>query len=78
MTSTFRATRCPVGPLCSADWDASGYISDADVGAYLAAWHADLEAGTLVTDFNHDGVVNSVDVGEFVNAWFEQAAKGCG
>jgi hypothetical protein len=62
---------------CPVDWDVNGAIQPADVAAFIAAWVASLQGGSLAGDFNGDGAVLPSDVAAFVNAWFDRLANGC-
>ncbi|HYE03202.1 MAG TPA: hypothetical protein VD963_08195 [Phycisphaerales bacterium] len=62
---------------CSADFDASGTVTTADITAFLGAWFADLAAGGTVADFDLSGATNTADISMFLSAWFAAVAGGC-
>ncbi|MBC7834747.1 MAG: hypothetical protein H7Y88_06560 [Phycisphaerales bacterium] len=64
-------------PTCPADFNNSGNVSSADITAFLSAWFADLQNGTLVADFNASGATTSADITAFLAAWFAALQNGC-
>jgi hypothetical protein len=63
--------------FCPADTDLDGVVTSTDISAYLTAWLAGLEDGTLDADFNDDGAVNSSDISAFLTAWLAAVNGGC-
>lgn len=74
-TATFRDVPVPSAP-CRADWDGSGVVASADIGAFLTAWLADVTGGGAATDMDCDGAVTSADIAAFLSAWLEAATGG--
>lgn len=63
-------------PPCAADADGDGQINSADISAFLAAWLASIENGTLAADANGDGQVNSADISAFLAQWIAALESG--
>jgi len=62
---------------CPADWDGDGQVNSNDISAFLIAWLADVQDGTLEADFDGSGSVNSNDISAFLTAWLEAVQVGC-
>jgi len=62
--------------FCPADTDLDGVVTSTDISAYLTAWLAGLEDGTLDADFNDDGAVNSSDISAFLTGWLQSVQNG--
>lgn len=76
--SDFTISVEPLG--CTADTDASGTITSADISAFLATWIAAVGTpapGDLAGDFSGDAVTDSSDIAAFLAAWLAAAAGGC-
>ena len=65
------------GPLCRADWDASGRIEPADVAAFVNSWYSGLTQHTLSGDFDRNGAIEPADVAVFISTWFAALSIGC-
>jgi hypothetical protein len=65
------------GGACPADWNGDGQINSTDISAFLTAWLASINDGTLDADFNADGAVNSTDISAFLTAWLQALQTGC-
>lgn len=70
---TIAAFRAATG----ADYDGSGFLTPADVAAFVTAWLGSVQAGTLAADFDGNGAVEPADVAAFITAWSGAVSLGC-
>jgi hypothetical protein len=62
---------------CLADWNNDGSPNSNDISAFLSAWLASIQSGSINGDFSNDGVVNSSDISAFLTAWLSAVTGGC-
>jgi hypothetical protein len=62
---------------CAPDWNNDTVVNSNDISAYLTAWLASVQGGTLAADFNNDMLVNSNDISSFLTGWLDAVQNGC-
>jgi hypothetical protein len=63
--------------VCRGDWNQVGAVNSSDVSAFLAAWLASIQHGTLEADFDGSGTVDSADISAFLTIWLASLGPGC-
>mgnify|MGYP001197155190 FL=1 len=63
--------------VCKPDWDGSGAVDSADIGAFISQWVVSVSEGVALADYNRDGAADTADVAAFLAAWVEAVGGGC-